>query len=304
MDISKEHFEELINKSRESGKRSNRLTAAVMMILKLLGLAFVAGAVIIIFSLPAGVLVCAAAAVLFVALYYLEIHTENKNQLGLYHMILSKSSFGAISKYLSEGCSDEAVRQLEAVLDTETDPRRKAVLGNIITEAHILRGEKYEAPPIDEKLFEEDKFFHILSIYHNLRSDILSEDSSSKTYTISAAYDSITEIVHRDSSLTSDPMTAALIIDTEILMSFFKEDYFRCSEYIDTRLSCTDIFSDGKAEDMQSPAAFGYTLLKIRCLYYIGKYDEARRLCEDIMPRLSSCEHLLGQAKELWELLN
>ncbi|MDD7428317.1 MAG: hypothetical protein SOU50_07275 [Oscillospiraceae bacterium] len=301
MDISKEHFEALVNNSRETSKRSNRRSAAVMIALRVLGLAFVAGAVIIVFSLPVGVIVCAAAALLFIALYYIEIHSEKNDQLSLYHMILTKSSFAAVSKYRSEGCTDGAVGQLEAVLDTETDPRRKAVLGDMLSEAHILRGKRYETAPIDEELIEEDRYFEILSLFHTLRDNILSEDRASLSYSITAAYDSISEIMRKNETLTDDTLTAAKLIDAEILMSYFREDYFRCVEYIDTRLSCGDIFSDGKSD---SPYFFGYIILKIRCLYYIGKYDEARRLCGDILPRVSAYEFLLGQAKELWELLN
>lgn len=301
MDISKEHFEALVNNSREETKRSNRRSAAVMIALRVLGLAFVAGAVIIVFSLPVGVLVCAAAALLFIALYYIEIHSEKTDQLELYHMILTKSSFAAVSKYRSEGCTDEAVGQLEAALDTETDPRRKAVLGDMLSEAHILRGERYDISPVDEELIEEDRYFEILDLFHTLRDNILSEDKALLSYSITAAYDGILETVRKNQTLMSDTLTAARLIDAEILMSYFREDYFRCVEYIDMRLSCGDIFPDGKSD---SPYFFGYIILKIRCLYYIGKYEEARHLCEDILPRVSAYGFLLGQTKELWELLN
>lgn len=299
MDISKEHFREIIEKYRESDIRSNRRTSAVMIILRLLGLGFIVGAVIIVFSLPVGVIVCACAALLFIALYYIEIHSENKHQIAHYHMILTKSSFAAASKYRSEGCTDSAVEQLISVLDTETDPRRKAVLGEMLCEAHILRGEKCEAAPIDDALSDEDSFFGLLSVYLEMRDNILSGESSSKAYTIASEYDSIEELIGKNSSLIDDPMTARLIIKAEILSAFFKEDYCRCAEYIDTLLICPDIFGED-----DSPAACGYILLKIRCLYYIGKYDEARRLCDDIMPKLTEFPYLNGQAKELWKLLN
>lgn len=302
MDISKEHFEELVKESCASVKCSNRRTAAVMIILRVLGLAFVAGAVVIVFSLPVGVIICAAAAVLFIALYYIEIHSENNAQLERYHMILTKTSFAAASKYCSEGCTDEAVSQLEAALDTETDMRRKAVLEDILSQAHILRGEAFEPAPIDEELLEEDVYFELLSLYHSLRENILAEDNSSRKYSITSVYEEISELVKNNDELQNDTMTAAKLIDTEILMSYFKEDYFRCADNIDARLVCTDIFSEGQQEI--SSAACGYIILKIRCFYYIGKYDEARRLCEDIIQKAAPYEHLLGQAKELWELLN
>lgn len=304
MNISKEHFKKLVADNRASAKSSNRRTAAVMIILRVLGLAFVAGAVIIVFSLPVGVIVCAAAAVLFIALYYIEIHSENNAQLERYHMILTKTSFAAATKYCSEGCTDEAVNQLEAALDTETDLRRKAVLSDILSQAHILRGEAFAPAPIDDELLEEDLYFELLSLYHTLRDNILAEDNSSRTYSITSAYEDITELVKKNSELQNDTMAAAKLIDTEILMSYFKEDYFRCADNIDARLVCTDIFPEDKQETSMTSTACGYNILKVRCLYYIGKYDEARRLCEDIIQNAAPFEHLLGQANELWELLN
>ncbi|MGN0695641.1 MAG: hypothetical protein ACI4J5_02625, partial [Oscillospiraceae bacterium] len=155
--------------------------------------------------------------------------------------------------------------------------------------------------PIDEELTDEDKFFEILELFHTLRDNILSEDRASLSYSITAAYDGISDIVSKNEALQNDTLTAARLIDAEILMSYFREDYFRCAEYIDTRLSFGDILTDGKTD---SASSLGYIIMKIRCLYYIGKYDEARRLCEDILPKVSAYEFLLGQANELWELLN
>ncbi len=283
LEISLEEYEKLKKESVSRQEKENKRIKLVSAVLKILGISVIIGALLILRSFFAGAAFSLSCLLIFVSVYYIEVDLEKKFQLENYHMIFSSRIFRILNKIKSDGYTDETINLILNCLGDEDDKRRKAILSDKLSEGYIFSGkikEAYNALINDEDLFEEEKYFGILYNFRIIFCGVFSENSFAE---INDAYEKIPD-------KADDLLSTEIILKTEILYAFFEQRYFDCVNYTEI------IYHSG---EISCESEF-YIYLKAKCLYFIGKYDESKKLAERLFSEAKST--LITEKSE--ELLN
>lgn len=305
MNISKEQFEksysDLTEKIEKSGKRSR----IIINILRIFGILFIAGAVTAIFDIPTGVMICLTAAAVYTFAFYAELESEKKEQLEAAHMVYTKRTLSAINscnKITTHTDEDES--SLYDCLESETDNNRKCMLGIELFRLLCDKGEFTKAYDIlnkDSSVYSGDdlySFFYsccMLRYYVSVKKSSESDEIIMQTYALAQKkYEELQKV-------SDDFLLLVYAAETEMIMSYYREDYLKCIEYGEIRLSGSAGTVFGLKADR---SAESFRLMYAECLYYAGKYDLSREICDKMRSEITFSPYLKEKADELWELLN
>lgn len=303
-DISKEQYEKVCGELKSSIERSGKRSRTVMCILRICGIVFIAGAVFAVFRVLTGFIICMAAAAVYTAVFYAELRIEKREQLETSHMVYTKRAVTAIA-----GCQKAEVHTsadeeyLNECFENETDSMRKCMLGTELFRLMCDNGEfakGYDVLSGNKSVYTCDEFYEFLYNCCMLRYYVNVKKSGENDEIITETYAVIQKIFEKK-TFADDFLFLVYAAESAMIMSYYREDYLKCIEYGEIRLSRTPGVIYGMERDRSTE---NFRLMYAECLYYAGKYELSREICGDMRKESSLSPYLKEKADELWELLN
>ena len=203
----------------------------------------------------------------------------------------------AILDYNKSPFSQKTADSLKSAISSVKNRNTAYYLCCLLFNSYMMNGDfisAYDTLYEDKKLFEKRKYREI--DYQVLRLVYYSEGSPD-IVNAEAAYNRINEIFHSIKKSENDFLLCSSALNADIRYAYIRKDYASCAELLSLKIQYLHLRIKQNAAERIFCASD--KLMLAECLYNIGKYDEALRICDEAGPMLVNIQYRLDKANAL-----